>query len=273
MKLMKDLATKQIQNDVSEDKLVHFFLSSKGYLPIDPPQWASVLSCPFCGCKTFFICIVDIKYKAWGCGIVCDGSKLPSSIGGGYIQATSLRCIEWPLFCEINGIGDLHHDVRFENVQQSRGKLDYMIKFSSNPFGVLLMQGNPGTGKTYAAMAICEYYTRKSNLCIFTTQKRMANHWIISLSDPVNNYCDSLNNTRLLVIDDFGTGEPNPKFLEFFMELINNRLQWSNRGTVITSNLKDTEFIKFCGHALSDRLFTGQKFVFEGESRRKKTIL
>lgn len=31
-----------------------------------------------------------------------------------------------PLFCEINGIGDLYHDLTFEKVEQSQAKIDYM---------------------------------------------------------------------------------------------------------------------------------------------------
>ena len=75
------------------------------------------------------------------------------------------------------------------------------------------------------------------------------------------------------MIDDFATGEPNSKFLEFFMEVINTRIQWSNRGTVITTNLKTKEFNTYCGEALVDRITTGQKFIFVGESRRKPIIL
>ena len=135
------------------------------------------------------------------------------------------------------------------------------------------MRGDPGTGKTYAAMAICEFFTRKSKLGVFTTQKNMSNNWLINQNEKTSNYVNNLMVTPLLVVDDFATGEPNPKFLEFFLEIINTRMQWTNRGTVITTNLDIKKFSSFCGAALAGRIMTGQVFNFEGETRRKKVVL
>lgn len=274
MKLMSDLAKKQADGMTDRNnKLVHFFMSSKGYIAIDPPAWSSELECPFCGEKSFFLCMIDKERRAWGCGRVCAGSKLPSEAQGMSTPPKAQRSILWPSFCELNGIGDEHYDVRFENVQQSQGKIDYMLKFATAPRGIILMRGEPGTGKTYAAMAICEFFTRRSSNCIFTTQKQMSNNWLIAQGDHMNNYINTVMATPLLVVDDFATGEPNPKFLEFFMDVINTRIQWKARGTVITTNLDVKKFSLFCGEALSDRIMTGQIFSFEGGTRRKKIIL
>lgn len=274
MKLMSNLAKKEADGMTDRNnKLVHFFMSSKGYLAIDPPAWANELECPFCGEKSFFLCMIDKERRAWGCGRICAGSKLPSEDQGMSTPPKAQRSILWPLFCELNGIGDEHYDVRFENVQQSQGKIDYMLKFATAPRGIILMRGEPGTGKTYAAMAICEFFTRRSSNCIFTTQKQMSNNWLIAQGDHMNNYINTVMATPLLVVDDFATGEPNPKFLEFFMDVINTRIQWKARGTVITTNLDVKKFSLFCGEALSDRIMTGQIFSFEGGTRRKKIIL
>lgn len=274
MKLVSQMAKEQTEGMTDRNnKLVHFFMSSKGYIAIDPPAWSTEIQCPFCGETSFFLCMVDKERRAWGCGRVCAGSKLPNEVSGGVSPPKAQRVVLWPSFCEINGIGDLHHDVRFEQVQQSQGKIDYMLKFAAVPRGIILMRGDPGTGKTYAAMAICEFFTRKSKFCIFTTQKQMSNNWLIALGDNMNNYVASVTNSPLLVVDDFGTGEPNPKFLEFFMDIVNTRMQWTNRGTVITTNLDVKKFNAFCGEALADRIMTGQIFNFEGKTRRQKTIL
>lgn len=274
MKLMSDLAKKQSDTLTDRDnKLVHFYFSSKGYIPIDPPVWSNEFACPFCGETSFFLYKVDLERTAWGCGRVCASSKMNSYGGGVSTPPLAQRSILWPSFCELNGIGDEHYDVKFESIQQSQGKIDYMLKFAAAPRGIILMRGDPGTGKTYAAMAICEFFTRKSSYCIFTTQKQMANNWLIAQGDHMNNYINGVMSTPLLVVDDFATGEPNPKFLEFFMDVVNTRMQWKARGTVITTNLKVDKFSAFCGEALSDRIMTGQIFAFEGKTRRKKVIL
>ncbi len=274
MKLMSQIATASLEGLADRDnKLVHFIASNKGYLTLDPPKWAKEVECPFCGDSSFYLFMVDKERRAWLCGRNCIGSKLPSSISQGSDIPKDKRALEWPSFCEINGIGDVHYDVKFESVQQSQGKIDYMLKFAHTPRGIIFMRGEPGTGKTYAAMAICEYFTRKNNFCVFTTQKQMSNNWLLSMGDTMSNYVNSIMGANLLVVDDFGTGEPNPKFLEFFMDVINTRLQWSNRGTVLTTNLEAKKFALFCGDALSDRIMTGQIFNFEGKTRRKKVEL
>lgn len=274
MKLMSDIAKKEAESLIDRDnKLVHFFMSSKGYLPIDPPQWSKELECPFCGDKNFILFMVDKDRRAWGCQRICAGSKMNGALVGTSTPPIGKRAILWPSFCENNDIGDEHYDVKFEHVQQTQGKVDYMLKFATAPRGIILMRGDPGTGKTYAAMAICEFFTRTNSFCIFTTQKQMSNKWLIAQGDHMNNYINTIMTTPLLVVDDFATGEPNPKFLEFFMDVINTRLQWKARGTVITTNLDVKKFSVFCGEALSDRIMTGQIFGFEGKTRRTKTIL
>lgn len=275
MKLVSQMAKEQTEGlTVRNKKLVHFFLSSKGYVPIDPPAWSTEIQCPFCGEVSFFLCMVDKDRRAWGCGRVCDGSKLPNEVNGGMSPPKVQRALVWPLFCEINGIGDLHHDVKFENLDQDTAKVSYMLKFATTPRNILFMRGNPGTGKTYAAMAICELYTRKDTSCIFTTQKQMSNNWLETFKAERNsNYIERVSNTFLLVIDDFGTAEMPPGFLSFFMDLINTRMQWSNRGTIITTNLNAKNFMAICGEALSDRIMTGMIFVYDDKTRRKKNIL
>ena len=75
------------------------------------------------------------------------------------------------------------------------------------------------------------------------------------------------------MIDDFGTGEIPEKFMTFFLDLINSRMQWRRKGTVITTNLPNDELAKVCSEALANRLRTAQYFIFNNDSRRSKQIL
>lgn len=255
------------------NKLCHFMTTSEGYKPIDPPKLAQDLVCPFCGTAEYFLWKLEDDKRAWTCGLVCKPSKLPKLVDPSLGIPKPNRAILWPLFCEINGIGDCYHDVVFENVNQSAAMKDYMLRFATKPKSILLMRGAPGTGKTYAALAICEYYTRTQNSCVFTTQKRMATDWLECVKAEKLNYIDIINTTSLLVVDDFATGEPGPGFMSFFMDMINTRMQWTNRGTIITTNLCDNKFNSFCGEALTDRILTGQEFQFKGQSKRRKIIV
>lgn len=184
------------------------------------------------------------------------------------------RAILWTLFCEINDIGDIHHDVRFEKIEQPKPKIDYLLKFGTKPSGIIVMQGSKGTGKTYASMGVCELYTRENYDAIFGTQKQILRKWLETFRDDMHgDYIDKLMKCRLLVVDDFGTSEVTPAFMSFFLDLINTRMQWTDRGTIITTNLSDKACGLYCGEALSDRFRTGMLFEFKENSRRKQVIL
>lgn len=250
---------------------VNYYCSNQGYIAMDPPVIANQFSCPFCNGTHHYTPSYDgdPTKKVWMCGRVCVASVLPKNLGATSIPPPSRCGQEWPLFCEINGIGDVHHNVRFEKIEQSQGKLDYLLKFATNPSGIILMQGGPGSGKTYASMGVCEYFTRKSAFATFITQTKMQDKW---LSEEKVKFISNCERVNLLVIDDFGIGEISPGFMRFFFNLVDSRLQWTNKGTIITTNLLDKEFTNYCGQALNDRIRTGQKMVFENKSRRQQII-
>lgn len=247
-----------------------------GIIALEYAVLSSEKTCDWCSGRECYCPLVDPKQsgaRSWLCANSdCEVYKTVSHVKMSPSTARSCRAILWPSFCEINGIGDEHHDVRFEEMKQSEAKVSYLLKFASSPRSIIFMRGEPGTGKTYASMAVCEFYTRKDLSCIFTTAQQMSNKWLENFH-TFNNYIEKVTNVSLLVIDDFGISEPPPGFLTFFMQVINTRMQWKNRGTIITTNLEIKKFNEFCGEALSDRIMTGQTFEFIGKTRRKKIIL
>lgn len=258
--------------------LCDYVMTPDGACLMEQPILSSEHTCGYCSGKSCYCPYLDPKLsdkRVWLCANhLCDVYTKRSTFIATTPQVTRKRAREWPEFCEISGIGDIHHGVKFEDIQQSPGKVDYLLKFANKPFGVIFMQGDPGTGKTFASMAVCELYTRNNTSCIFTTQKQMLNNWLDTFkSERVSNYIERVTTCCLLVVDDFGVGDVSPGFMSFFMDLINTRTQWTDRGTIITTNLDAKTFALFCGEALSDRINTGQQFVFKGKTRRKQTVL
>jgi len=277
MKLVSEIAKNSLPAQ-SEGKIVHKIAVLGGWKALEKPTMSTELRCTICNGSDHYTPVMDGSInmnKVWICANGLCETNMSVYQKGGTITSTSRGCaILWPKFCELNGIGDDNADVSFESINQSAGKIDYMKKWIEAPKGIILMEGAAGTGKTYSAMALCEKFTRKNLSCIFTTQKQMFNSWMETFkSDRVTGYINKVETVELLVIDDFGTGEISPAFMSFFMDLINTRMQWKKRGTVITTNLKDDKIIDYCGEALSDRLKTGQIFEFSGESRRKNKTL
>ena len=271
MKIVSELARNMLQK-INLVNLVHFVADIGSWRQLEEPVLSSEIACPVCEGSDHYTPYVDPVAKDYRRVRICAKRNCEANVKRSSSEHKNIRPITrvqpWALFCEISGIGDIHYDVRFERIDQPEGKISYMLKFLKNPSGVLYMQGDPGTGKTYAAMGMCEYYTRKSKSCTFVTARQLFKKWL-EVGDGVPN----ILNAELLVIDDFGTSEVSPAFMTFFMDLINSRLQWTNRGTVITTNLDDAKFSEFCGKPLADRIRTGQLFEFKGKSRRKNTPL
>ncbi len=279
MKTLGEISKKMLK-DLTPEKaiLCDYLMTPWGPSLKKEPIKSDVHVCEYCQGKDHYCPYLDPKIndkRIWLCGNhLCAVYKTKETCKAAPTPSQRKRALEWPLFCEMNGIGDMHHGVKFEKIEQSTGKIDYLHKFANKPVGIIFMQGIPGTGKTYASMAVCEYFTRQCSSCIFITQKQMLGNWVEAIkSDKSNIFIQQLTNSNLLVVDDFGTGEIPPGFMGFFLDLINTRMQWSDRGTIISTNLSDEKFMSFCGEALCDRINTGQHFVFNEEKRRKQTIL
>jgi IstB-like ATP binding protein len=273
MKLMSQLAREYLPKK-EEPKLIHAIQDTFVLKHLDSPILSHDVTCPMCGGKNGHSCLIDPKLsdkRMWFCGEDdCMALVKRSFFKPAQMLPEKKRALEWPSFCDSNGIGDRHHSVRFEEIDQDAVKIEYLLKFAKKPSGIIFMQGNSGSGKTYASMAVCELFTRNSQSAIFFTQNKMLSRW---LEDEKHKYIQQLENCNLLVIDDFGTGEVPIGFMKFFLDLINTRMQWTDRGTIITTNLSDKDFSFYCGTALNDRIKTGQKFEFKDKSRRKQTFL
>lgn len=274
MKLVSDICKEKLSSMIDDKPvLCHYIMTPWGPKLLDEPIMSMGYKCTYCGDSKHYTCWFDPKSsdkRMMFCGnIDCESYNHVKTSKAIPTQPPIKRRIEWALFCEINGIGDIDYSVKFENIEQSAGKIDYLTKFIKKPCGIIVMEGPSGSGKTYASMAACEAFTRFNVSCIFSTQEQMLKKWL----EKHPNYEHQLEHANLLVVDDFGTGEISSGFMKFFLGLINTRMKWTDRGTIITTNLNDEKLSEYCGEALTDRLKTSQKFVFPDTNRRKKPIL
>jgi IstB-like ATP binding protein len=277
MKIAGNIGRQMVKKE-DVPKLVHFIAVVGGWKKLKEPKMSNELKCLLCGEQSCFTPLVEPTQgdeRVWLCGNLSCGlynkANMPQATT---IEPTQKRAVLWQIWCQINEVGDVNHDVTFEGIEQSAGKIEYLKKFVVNPSGIILMEGEPGTGKTFCSLATCEYLTRTETSVIFMTQKQMMDKWLATFKEEKpSNFVNKVKECTLLVIDDFGTSEPSPGFMTFFMDVINTRLQWKKRGTIVTTNLNAEKFNQYCGEALADRILTGQKFIFEGNTRRIKQPL
>jgi len=99
----------------------------------------------------------------------------------------------------------------------------------------LMFYGNPGTGKTYAAMCIANALLDMGVSVMVTN----FSHIIATLSDyKVNNneYIDDLNNYSLLIIDDIGSERNTETATQYVTDVIDARVR-ANKPLIVTTNL------------------------------------
>lgn len=137
----------------------------------------------------------------------------------------------------------------------------------------LLLYGNCGTGKTYAACEVANALIEKGRPCLVTNIAYIVN----TLSGFENNrdYIDSLNKFDLLVIDDFGT-ERRTEFMEEQLFSVIDARYRSGKPMIITTNLSIEE-IKHpkteSGKRLCDRIVERNKPIEVNVlNRRRKRV-
>lgn len=103
----------------------------------------------------------------------------------------------------------------------------------------LLLFGTVGTGKTYFAACICNALIDRGIPCLMTNFSRLVNT-ISGMYEGKQDYIDSLNRYKLIVIDDFAS-ERNTEYMnEIIMNVIDSRYR-AGLPTIITTNLTADE--------------------------------
>ena len=169
----------------------------------------------------------------------------------------------------------------FENDDQSRPKLTEMAKRYVNNFDKfyregkgLLLYGDVGTGKTYIACMIANALIDKGYPVLVTNFARILN--TLQGTFDRQEYLDSLNQFKLLVIDDLGVERDTGFAKEQVFNIIDSRYR-AGKPMIITTNLSMQKLATesdLSDKRVYDRIIE-RCFPVEvsGESRRVKKLI
>lgn len=140
----------------------------------------------------------------------------------------------------------------------------------------LLLQGNVGSGKTYAACAAMLHAIMETT-CKFTTFDKILRSITATFNgeETEEAVVNRLSNVGVLCIDDFGKSKPTEFAMSRLFEIVNNR--WSNeKPTIITTQYQGQALIDRLtvdgetdtAEAIVSRLMQAKKCKFAGEDRR-----
>lgn len=123
-------------------------------------------------------------------------------------------------------------------VPEIRFAKEYVRRFERlEPEGSgLLFWGGVGTGKTYLAACIANALIDREISALITSIPEISNAMTGLFSDDRNRYLDSLNDHRLLIIDDLGVERNTEYSLEQVYSVIDSRYR-SGRPMLLTTNL------------------------------------
>jgi DNA replication protein DnaC len=103
----------------------------------------------------------------------------------------------------------------------------------------LVLQGPKGTGKTFAAYAICNELASRGYRCLVTSESRIYHDVTQSMAgrqERIDAYADH----DLVVIDDYGTSRDSQAVREAVLEVV-DLLYMQRVPTVVTTNLTERE--------------------------------
>ena len=118
----------------------------------------------------------------------------------------------------------------------------------------LLLYGGVGTGKSYMAACIVNAVLEQDYACKFTNFSRLANTLLGCEFGEKQEYLDSLQRYKLLVIDDLGS-ERNTEFMNEVVYSVIDARHISQLPLIVTTNLTGDE-LKHPSNIESERVFS-----------------
>lgn len=129
------------------------------------------------------------------------------------------------------------------------------LEFAKSPDGWLVFQGNYGCGKTHLAAAIANYRYQSGKPALFLVIPEFLDHLRSTFSPEskvsYDQLFESVKNTPLLIMDDFGEQSSTPWAQEKLYQVINYRYN-ARLATVITTSCSLDEIESRIGSRLVD---------------------
>jgi DNA replication protein DnaC len=163
----------------------------------------------------------------------------------------------------------------FENFDQSRQPLAYEAAraFAADPYGVLILHGSYGTGKTHLLAAICNAALRNPNptTSLFTTSANLFNaiQKRIRDNEEIQGIIHRAVTSRLFVLDDTDKAKWTEFREEIYFAIVDERTK--RELPIALSTNKLDELHTYVGGAVASRLQIGRIEVeMAGKDYRKE---
>jgi len=141
----------------------------------------------------------------------------------------------------------------------------------------VLITGPTGAGKSWLACALAQHACRRGHSALYQRVPRLGEELNIRHANGTfTRWLDTLKNTDVLLLDDWGMSPMERQTRADLLEIIDDRA--GQRATIVTSQLPIEHWHEWIGDAtiadaMLDRLMQSHhRFTLTGESLRKKAV-
>jgi len=199
--------------------------------------------CPICGDQGFVVLDLPVGHPDFGRAQPCRCRQADIALRR-QVELTKvsnlnqLRHMTFETF-RPDGVG-----LNEEQRQNLRRAFDKARLFAAHPEGWLLFTGTYGCGKTHLAVAIAHEVLRRGQSALFVVTPDLLDHLRAAFGPSSETSFDerfeTVRQTPLLIMDDFGSQSATPWAKEKLFQLLNHRYT-AQLPTVITTNLRLSE--------------------------------
>lgn len=165
----------------------------------------------------------------------------------------------------VSKLGDRFAQCRFESFEERLGTetaLQVCRKYAdtfdpADGIGVLLW-GNPGTGKSHLAAAVCHALLHKGYTVVFQSVPellgRLRDSYGNGGGETEREIMRALMDADLVVLDDLGAEKVTDWTLDTLFRLVDGRYR-AKRAMIVTTNVEASAISDYVGEKIADRLY------------------
>lgn len=139
---------------------------------------------------------------------------------------------------EVFSLGSKYYNACLSKWRADNGHKELISRWISKPKNMLVLLGEPGTGKTYFCCAVANYFMELKKEVFYINMRRFIDRLYKSIADKGNQFdaIQKITSKEILIFDDLGSTTNTDWQKEVLLDLID--IRYSNeKPTIFTSNL------------------------------------
>lgn len=199
--------------------------------------------CPICGGQGFVVLDLPVGHPDFGRAQPCRCRQADIALRR-QVELTKVSNLNQMRYMTFETFRPDGVGLNEEQRQNLRRAFDKARLFAARPEGWLLFTGTYGCGKTHLAVAIAHEVLRRGQSALFVVTPDLLDHLRAAFGPSSETSFDerfeTVRQTPLLILDDFGSQSATPWAKEKLFQLLNYRYT-AHLPTVITTNLRLSE--------------------------------